>query len=38
MHLLSEHAYEGMLGEGLAMALLAGLCVLLVRWSRGARA
>jgi len=34
LHLLSDHAFEGALGEGLAVALLAGLCCLVVVWSR----
>jgi putative OPT family oligopeptide transporter len=33
-HLLSESAFEGPLGEGLAIAALVGLCWLVVAWSR----
>jgi hypothetical protein len=39
LHILSEHSVEGPLGEGLAIAMLVGLCVLVVTWSkRAARA
>ncbi len=34
MHILNDHQFEGLLGEGIAIALLVGLCVLLVRWAR----
>ncbi len=36
LHILGEHQFEGLLGEGIAIALLAGLCVLLVGWARKA--
>ena len=36
LHVLSEHAFEGMLGEGLAIAMLAGLCLLVVNWAKRA--
>jgi putative OPT family oligopeptide transporter len=39
LHILSDHAFEGPLGESLAIAMLVGLCVLVVTWSkRAARA
>jgi putative OPT family oligopeptide transporter len=36
LHLLSPHRFEGLLGEGIAIALLAALCVLMVGWARKA--
>jgi len=36
LHILSEHQFEGLLGEGIAIALLAALCLLMIRWSRSA--
>ena len=38
LHVLSDHAFEGPVGEGIAMVMLAGLCYLLVTWARRARA
>ncbi len=36
LHLLSPHQFEGLLGEGIAIALLGALCVLMVGWARKA--
>ncbi len=36
LHILGERQFEGLLGEGIAIVLLAGLCVLLVGWARKA--
>ncbi len=36
LHILSDHAFEGMLVEVLAVAFLVGLCRLVVNWSRRA--
>ena len=38
LHLLNDHAFHGPLGEGIAIAVLAGLCVLMVTWAKRARA
>jgi len=39
LHILGDQAFEGPLGEGLAIAMLVALCVLVVSWSkRAARA
>ncbi|MBU8869631.1 MAG: oligopeptide transporter, OPT family [Gemmatimonadales bacterium] len=37
LHILSDHNFEGMVGEGLAVAFLLGLCLLVVGWSRSAK-
>jgi putative OPT family oligopeptide transporter len=37
LHVLSDHHFEGDLGEGIAIAVLAGLCWLIVHWARRAR-
>ena len=36
LYLLSDHAFEGLLGEGLALIGLVALCTLIVTWSRRA--
>ncbi|MFH2052897.1 MAG: oligopeptide transporter, OPT family [bacterium] len=36
LHVLDEHAFEGLLGEGIALVLLITLCVTVVRWAKGA--
>jgi putative OPT family oligopeptide transporter len=36
IYVLEDHQFHGALGEGIAIALLLGLCVLLVRWAKGA--
>ena len=36
MHLLPEHSFEGVLGEGIAIVGLVALCVVIVRWARSA--
>ncbi len=38
LHLLNEHQFEGMLGEGLAIAFLTILCLVIVNWARSAKA
>lgn len=37
LHLLDDHQFEGMLGEGIAVAALAALCWLVVGWARRAK-
>ena len=37
LHLLSEHAFEGLAGEALALVGLAALCTFLVTWARRAK-
>jgi len=37
IYVLNEHQFDGPVGEGIAIALLAGLCFLLVRWARTAK-
>ncbi len=37
LHILSDHQFEGPVGEGIAIAALAGLCYLLVSWAKRAR-
>ncbi|MEZ4387262.1 MAG: oligopeptide transporter, OPT family [Candidatus Krumholzibacteriia bacterium] len=34
IYVLDDHHFEGPLGEGIAIALLLALCVLLVRWAK----
>ncbi len=36
LYLLSDHAFEGVVGEGLALVGLFALCLLVVRWARAA--
>jgi putative OPT family oligopeptide transporter len=36
LYLLSDHAFEGVVGEGLALIGLVALCMLIVSWSRRA--
>jgi putative OPT family oligopeptide transporter len=36
LHVLSDHQFEGLLGEGIATAVLAGFCLLVVTWARRA--
>jgi putative OPT family oligopeptide transporter len=36
LYLLSDHAFEGVVGEGIAIAGLIALCVLIVVWARRA--
>lgn len=36
-HLLTDHQFEGLLGEGIAVVGLAALCWLVVGWARGAK-
>jgi len=36
LYLLSDHAFEGMMGEALALVGLVALCLLVVSWSRKA--
>lgn len=36
IYVLKDQQFHGALGEGIAIALLLGLCVLLVRWAKGA--
>ena len=36
MHLLSDQQFEGLFGEGIAIAVLAGFCLLVVTWARRA--
>jgi putative OPT family oligopeptide transporter len=36
LYLLSDHAFEGITGEGIALAGLVALCLLIVFWSRRA--
>lgn len=38
LHVLSEHSFEGPVGEGIAIAMVVGLCVLLVKWAGTAKA
>ena len=37
VYVLNEHHFEGPVGEGIAIALLAALCFLMVTWARRAR-
>jgi putative OPT family oligopeptide transporter len=36
LYLLSDHAFEGLLGEGIAIAGFVALCLIVVQWSRRA--
>jgi len=36
LHVLSDHAFEGLVGEGIAIVGLVALCLLLVTWARRA--
>jgi putative OPT family oligopeptide transporter len=38
IHVLNEHQFDGPLGEGIAIAVLVGLCVLVVSWAKRVRA
>jgi putative OPT family oligopeptide transporter len=36
VYVLSDEAFHGLLGEGIAIALLASLCVLVIKWAKAA--
>jgi putative OPT family oligopeptide transporter len=36
LHLLTDHAFEGLAGEGIALLGLVALCLMIVQWSRRA--
>ena len=37
LFVLNEHAFDGLVGEGLALAGVLALCILVVQWSRRAK-